>query len=105
MPKYSDVESGNVLNYTTRIMKLTRGKLINWDNWLDWQDSEFLQLNQYDAQGTFGDPVDAGDDYAIFHLVWTYAIKALDSRKKARCVCDGSTRSGSVQVLDETYAN
>ena len=47
----------------------------------------------------------AGDDDAIFHLVWTYVIKALDGRKKARCVCDGSTRSGSVQVLDETYAN
>jgi len=39
------------------------------------------------------------------HLVWTYNVKALDGRKKARCVCDGSSRSGSVQVLDETYAN
>ncbi len=106
MPKYSVMESGNVLNYTTRIMKLTHGKLINWDDWSDWQDSEFLQLNQYDAQGMFGDPVDARDDYAIFHLVWmTYVIKALDGRKKARCVCDGSTRSGLVQVLDKTYAN
>ncbi len=25
--------------------------------------------------------------------------------KKARCVCDGSSRSGSVKVLDEVYAN
>ena len=53
----------------------------------------------------FGDPVAVGNDAAIFHLVWTYAIKALDQRKKAWCVCDGSSRSGSVQVLDETYAN
>jgi hypothetical protein len=53
----------------------------------------------------FGDPVAAADDAAIFHLVWTYVIKALDGRKKARCVCDGSTCSGSVKVLDETYAN
>jgi hypothetical protein len=44
-------------------------------------------------------------DDAVFHLVWTYNVKALDGRKKARCVCDGSSRSGSVQVLDETYAN
>jgi hypothetical protein len=29
MPKYDVVESGNVLNYTTRIMKLTHGKLVN----------------------------------------------------------------------------
>ncbi len=91
MPKYSVVESGNVLNYTTHIMKLTCGKLINWDDWLDWQDSKFLQLDQYNAQGMFGDPVAAGDDDAIFHLVWTYVIKALDGRKKAQCVCDGST--------------
>jgi hypothetical protein len=47
--------------------------------------------------------VDQND--AIFHLVWTYNIKAIDGRKKARCVCDGSSRSGSVKVLDEVYAN
>jgi hypothetical protein len=53
----------------------------------------------------FGDPVAVDKDDAIFHLVWTYAVKALDRRKKAWCVCNGSTRLGSVQVLDETYAN
>ncbi len=86
-------------------MKLTRGKLLRQDDWADWQESEYLQLNQYDSQGMFGDPVAVDDDAAVFHLVWTYAIKALDRRKKARCVCDGSSRSGSVQILDETYAN
>ena len=53
----------------------------------------------------FGTPVAPTDEDAIFHLVWTCAIKALDGRKKARCVCDGSTRSGMVHVLAETYAN
>jgi hypothetical protein len=99
------IASGEVLNYTTRVMKLTRGKLLRQDDWADWQESEYLQLNQYDCQGMFGDPVAVDDDAAVFHLVWTYAIKALDRRKKARCVCDGSSRSGSVQILDETYAN
>ena len=28
-----------------------------------------------------------------------------DGRKKAHCICDGSTRSGSVQFLDKTYVN
>ncbi len=37
--------------------------------------------------------------------MWSYGIKAVDGRKKARCTCDGSTRSGQVRVLDETYAN
>ena len=53
----------------------------------------------------FGDPVATTKDNAVFHLVWTYGIKAVDGRKKARCICDGSTRSGMVRILDETYAN
>ena len=86
-------------------MRLTRGRLLKQDDWSDWQESEYLQLNQYDSQGMFGSPVLVNQDDAVFHLVWTYNVKALDGRKKARCVCDGSSRSGSVQVLDETYAN
>ncbi len=104
-PPYRIVEDGNVLNYVTCIMKLTRGKLLQQDDWTDWRDSEYLQLNQYDAQGMFGTPVAASEEDAIFHLVWTYAIKAVDGRKKSRCVCNGSTRSGMVHVLAETYAN
>ena len=53
----------------------------------------------------FGNPVLDDNDNMVFHLVWTYAIKAPDGRKKARCVCNGSSQSGSVQILDETYAN
>ena len=104
-PPYETIDSGDVLNYVTRAMRLTRGKLLQQDDWSDWQDSEYLQLDQYDAQGMFGDPVATTKDDAVFHLVWTYAIKAVDGRKKARCVCDGSTRSGMVRILDETYAN
>ena len=63
---------------------------------------------------TFGDVADmsptcgakpATDKDAIFNLVWTYVVKELDKRKKARCTCDGSTRGGQVCVLDYTYAN
>jgi hypothetical protein len=86
-------------------MRLTRGKLIKQDDWSNWQDSEFLQLDQYNAQGMFGDPVAVEKDDAVFYLIWAYAVKALDGCKKARCMCDGSTRSGSVKVMDETYAN
>ncbi len=99
------MEDGDVLNYKTRVIKLTRGKLLQQDDWSDWQELEYLQLDQYDAQGMFGQPVAATKDDAVFHLVWTYAIKAADGRKKARCVCDGSTCSGMVCVLAETYAN
>jgi hypothetical protein len=86
-------------------MKLTRGKLIQQEDWNDWLESKYLQLNQYNAQGMFGNPVAASEGNAIFHLVWTYNIKAVDGRKKARCVCDGSTCSGQVLNLAKTYAN
>jgi hypothetical protein len=88
---YDIVESGDVRQYVTRVMRLTRGKLLKQADWADWQNSEFLQLDQYDAQGMFGDPVAVEKDDAVFYLVWTYGVKTLDGRKKARCVCDGSS--------------
>jgi hypothetical protein len=103
--RYKLVDSGNVLNCTTKAMRLTRGRLLKQTDWNKWQDSEFLQLDQYDKQQMFGNPVMVEEDNAVFHLVWTYSIKTLDGRKKARCICNGSTQSGSVKVLDKTYAN
>jgi hypothetical protein len=86
-------------------MKLTRGKLTQQQDWENWQSSEYLQLNQYKDQGMFGPPIAVTEDNAVTHLVWTYNIKAVNGRKKARCVCDSSTGSGKVQILAETYAN
>jgi hypothetical protein len=84
---------------------LTRGVLLRQSDWDDWQQSEFLQLDQYELQNMFGEPIAVANGSAIFNLVWTYAIKEVDGRKKARCTCDGSTRGGQVRVLDFTYAN
>jgi hypothetical protein len=53
----------------------------------------------------FCDPIAVDKDDAVFHLVWTYNVKARDGHKRARCVCDGSSRLGSVQVLNKTYTN
>ena len=81
-PTHQYVESGGVLNMM-RVMKLTRGKLLKQPDWNDWRDLEYLQLNQYYDQGMFGLPQLVDDDATVFHTVWTYAIKALDGRKKA----------------------
>jgi hypothetical protein len=64
-------------------MKLTCGKLLKQMDWSDWQELEYLQLNQYYNQGMFSTPQVVDADAAVFHLVWTYNIKALDGRKKA----------------------
>jgi hypothetical protein len=104
-PTYDLVDSGEVLNVVTRVMRLTRGKLLKQHNWEEWQALEFLQLDQYDAQGMFGSPVMVDSKAAVFHSVWTYAINAVDGRKKARWACDGSPHSGQAKVLDEKCAN
>ncbi len=104
-PTYNLVIDGNVRNVITKVMKLTREKLMKEDDWLEWNKSEHLQLDQYDKQFMFGNPVNAKDASAIFHLVWTYVVKELDGHKKACCVCDGSSCLGQVRVLDHTYTN
>jgi hypothetical protein len=53
----------------------------------------------------FGTPIEVDSDAAVFRTVWTYAIKALDGRYKARCTCDGSPSSSQARILDETFAN
>jgi hypothetical protein len=86
-------------------MRLTWGKLLKQQNWHYWQDLEFLQLDQFFTQGMLGDPWAVTSEEAVFNLVWTYNIKALDGCKKKRCTCGGSPQSGMVCILDKTYAN
>jgi hypothetical protein len=86
-------------------MKLARGKILKQVDWNDWQESEYLQLNQYHNQGMFGPSLLVDEDAAIFPLAWTYNVKALDGRKKARCVCDGSPHTRQATILDKTYTN
>lgn len=96
---------GDALHYLTRENKLTRGVLIKLPNWPEWQQSEFLQLNQYELQNMLGPPIVVSNWSAIFNLVWTYEIKEVDGRREARCTCDGPTRGGQVRILDYTHAN
>lgn len=87
-----------------RFCKLTRGKLLKTPEWTEWQQSEWLQLNQYYDQGMFGEPTFVKDHSQVFHVVWTYNIKDVDQRKKARMACDGSSRGGKARILDYTHA-
>jgi hypothetical protein len=83
VPPYTLVNDGNVLNCGAKVMKLTHRKLIQQEDWKNWLELEYIQLNQYHTQDIFSNPVTAYDGDAIFHLVWTYNIKAVDCRKKA----------------------
>ena len=55
----------DVYNFIIKAMKLTRGKLLKDEDWDIWQRSEFTQLDQYEAQGMFGDPVPVTDKGAV----------------------------------------
>ncbi len=94
-----------MLHHVTRAQRLTRSKLIKQDNWAKWKASEYTQLDQYDAQGMFGEPCYVTSDDAVFNLVWTYAIKEVEKQMKAWCTCDRLPHSGQVRILDYTYAN
>jgi hypothetical protein len=45
---------GDVYNFTSLAMQLTRGKLLKTAEWGEWQQSEFTMLDQYKAQGPLG---------------------------------------------------
>jgi hypothetical protein len=86
--------------------RLTRKGLKNQPNWNEWQSSDFLQLDDCDAQGMFGAPCAPDPGRALFHWVWLYKIKENENNhlKKACAVCDGSTRGGQAQVQEQMYA-
>jgi hypothetical protein len=102
---YDLIDDGGVINIVTVANKLTRRILLKQDDWDEWRESEFKQLDQYATQNMFGKPCHVTKQSAVFNLIWTYVIKEFDARKKARCTCDGSTRGGQVRVMDHTFAN
>ncbi len=60
------MDLGEVLNVVNQAMQLTRGKLLKQLDWSDWQNSEFLQFDQYYDQGMFGEPEFVSNDAAVF---------------------------------------
>ena len=74
------------------------------DDWNEWNDSIFKQLDQYSAQQTFDSPEPLPTGANLLSLCWVYMIKT-DGTKKAHCVCNGSPRFRGTVTLAETYAS
>ena len=83
--------------------KLTRKLLKMQPDWCEWQQAEYKQLDQYDAQSMFStsQPIPTGTNKLPF--MWTYVVKE-DGTKKARAPCNGSPRMQGTVTLGETYA-
>jgi hypothetical protein len=83
--------------------QLTRHFLLQQDDWKDWEKSEHKQLNQYEAQKTFGNPCQLPKGANLLPLLWTYLIKD-SGTKKAPCICNGSAKMKGTVTLGDTYA-
>jgi hypothetical protein len=59
-----------------------RRVLLQQDDWDEWEQSEWKQLDAYEKQFMFGTPILRKKDFTVFNLIWTYMIKAEDGRKK-----------------------
>ena len=85
---------------------LTRTKLTKGEDWKKWEQSEFLQLDQYDWQKMFGQPGPFPKDIenpSILPMIWVYVIK-VDGRYKARCVANGAPHLKGSLTLAQIYA-
>jgi deoxyuridine 5'-triphosphate nucleotidohydrolase len=98
-----NTQMSHKINAITKRKKLTRRFLKQQPDWDDWKKSEAKQLNQYEAQETFGKPCSLPENANCLPLLWTYLIKDCGT-KKARCVCNGSPKMRGSVTLADTYA-
>ena len=90
---------------TKHSKKLTRRYLKQQPEWSEWLMSEWKQLDQYEAQGTFGKPSLLPPGANCLSLLWTYVVKSDPQKtKKSRCVCDGNPRNKGSITWGHTYA-
>jgi hypothetical protein len=123
-PPLYDPEGDVLIDGLPQVNKLTRGKLMKEEDWVEWQKSEYQQLDQYDKQGMFGEVVKISEvikqaekefgprngklPIGVFRLVWTYAVKLagdVKMRRKSRAAIDGSPRAGQAEIIGPTFAN
>ena len=83
--------------------KLTQENLKKQDDWPLWKISEYQQLNQYNFQDMFQDPVPQPPDANVLQLISIYVYKT-NGVCKARLVCNGSPQMKGTITLDHTYA-
>jgi hypothetical protein len=73
------------------------------DDWLLWHQARYKMLDSYKEQGMFSEPMELPHGANVHHMLWRYTIKMCATRK-ARMVCDGSARQGTI-TLGHTFAN
>jgi hypothetical protein len=82
----------------------TKKQLLNRDDWGEWQQGIYKQLNMYWDQGMFSHPMPLPKNANALQMLWRYNLKACGT-KKCRMVCNSSTRQKGTVTIGHTYAN
>jgi hypothetical protein len=85
-------------------VKFTRRQLKPRSDWQTWKESEWKQLDSYQAQNMFGTPIRRPAQATVLPFVWTYLFKD-GIKPKARGTCNGGKRYGKAVTLAHTYAS
>ena len=81
----------------------TKKKLMQCEDWPEWQASCYKQLDQYQQQEMFSEPMPLSENNAASFMLWTYIWKMCET-KKAHMVLDGA-RNQDLTTFGHTYAN
>ena len=68
--------------------RLTHRILQLHDDWSDWLQSEFKQLDQYKTHNMFGKPTKLPRNANLLHLLWIYLIKDDKTKKLDAYIID-----------------
>ena len=75
------------VNKTTQPHFYKRKQLLKKEDWCEWEQSKWLQLDQYECQGIFGAPCAQPTGSRIFNIVWTYCTKMVGTNKRKLGAC------------------
>jgi len=81
----------------------TKKQVQQRSDWEEWRQSSHKQLDQYQSQGMFSEPLQLPTNCSASYMHWTYTLEFCGTRK-SRMVCDGA-RNRSTTTLGHTYAN
>ena len=75
------------------------------DQWATWKAAYKKQLDVFDSDGVFGEPIKPPPGAIIMRPQWANVIKA-DGTRKSRCCCDGSKRQApQLHNIASTYSS
>lgn len=106
---YNATDEGPATVHSAQAVDPDLGQAFTWrqikqrPDLAEWKTKRYKMLDDYHQQGMFSAPMKKPKNANVHHMLWRYLIKQ-DGTKKARMVCDGSPRQGTI-TLGHTYAN